>query len=108
LDTPGVAGIVGIAKCALPVPDSEIAAIQRIIESGLPLTVVPYLKVGQFVYIAHGPLAGLEGIVIASKNQSRLVVSVEMLQRSVTVEIEREWAEARKPACSMSGARTAA
>jgi transcription antitermination factor NusG len=108
LDTPGVASIVGIAKCAIPVPDSEIAAIQRVIESGLPLTVMPYLKVGQFVHIVHGPLAGVEGIVIASKNQSRLVVSVEMLQRSVTVEIESDWAEASKPAYSMSRARTAA
>src|ERR1039457_7506443 len=68
----------------------------------------PFLKAGQFVYINHGPLAGVEGIVIASKNRSRLVVSVEMLRRSVTVEIQYDWAEPSKPAYSTSRERTAA
>jgi transcription antitermination factor NusG len=108
LDTPGVASIVGIGRCAVPVPDSEIAAIQTIVESGLPVAPCPFLQAGQFVYISQGPLAGMEGMVIASKNHSRLVVSVEMLRRSVTVEIESEWAEPSKPAYSIDRERTAA
>jgi transcription antitermination factor NusG len=108
LNTVGVASIVGVGKCAASVPDSEVAAIQRIVASGLPVAPAPFLKAGQPVYITHGPLAGLEGIVITSKNGSRLVVSVEMLQRSVTVEIESEWAEPGKPAYSTVRARTAA
>ena len=108
LNTVGVASIVGMGKCAAPVPDGEIAAIQKLVESGLPVAPWPFLKAGQFVYINQGPLAGVEGIVIASKNRSRLVVSVEMLRRSVTVEIESEWAELSKPAHSMSGERSAA
>jgi transcription antitermination factor NusG len=108
LDTPGVVSIVGVGKCAVPVQESEIAAIQTIVESGLPIAPWPFLEAGQFVYINHGPLAGLEGIVIASKNRSRLVVSVEMLRRSVTVEIESEWAEPSKPAYSISRECTAA
>lgn len=103
LNTPGVASIVGIGKCAVPVADREIAAIQRLVESGLPVEPWPFFKSGQFVYIHRGPLAGVEGIVISSKNRSRLVVSVEMLQRSVTVEIERQWAEPSRPAYSHSG-----
>ena len=102
LNTPGVASIVGIGKCAVPVEDCEIAALQRLVESGLPVAPWPFLKAGQFVYINRGPLAGVEGIVIASKNRSRLVVSVEMLQRSVTVEIENDWAEPSRPAYSRS------
>jgi transcription antitermination factor NusG len=100
LDTPGVASIVGIGRCAEPVRDAEIEAIRKIVESGLPVAPWPFLKAGQPVYITHGPLAGVEGIVVAAKNRSRLVVSVEMLQRSVTVEIENEWAQPGKPAYS--------
>lgn len=108
LNTLGVASIVGIGKCAAAVADGEIAALQRIVESGLPVAPWPFLKAGQFVYINRGPLAGLEGIVIAPKNRSRLVVSVEMLRRSVTVEIESDWAEPGKPVYSGSRGRTAA
>jgi transcription antitermination factor NusG len=108
LNTPGVASIVGVGRCAAPVQDSEIRAIQRIIESGLPVAPSPFLKAGQFVYIDRGPLAGVEGIVIASKNHNRLVVSVEMLRRSVTVEIESDWAAPGKPAYSIDREYTAA
>ena len=108
LNTPGVVSIVGIGKCAMPVEDSEIAAIRKIVESGLPVAPWPFLKAGQFVSISHGPLAGVEGIVIACKNRSRLVVSVEMLRRSVTVEIDSDWAQPCKPARSASRERTAA
>jgi transcription antitermination factor NusG len=108
LNTPGVASIVGIGKCAVPVEDREIATIQRLVESGLPVAPWPFLKAGQFVSINRGPLAGVEGIVIAAKNRSRLVVSVEMLQRSVTVEIESDWAEPSRPARSRNGEYMAA
>ena len=50
----------------------------------------------------------MEGIVVASKNQTRLIVSVEMLQRSVTVEIENDWAEPSQPSYSRNRERTAA
>ncbi len=104
LNTPGVASLVGVGRCAMAIEDSEIAAIRRIMESGLPVAPWPFLKAGQFVYINQGPLTGLEGIVMAFKNRSRLVVSVEMLQRSVTVEIENDWVQPTKPACSKSRA----
>lgn len=108
LNTPGVAAIVGIGRCAAPLPDSEIAAIRRIAESGLPVAPCPFLQAGQFVYINRGPLAGVQGIVVAAKNRSRLVVSVEMLQRSVTVEIESDWALPAKPAYAIRREYTAA
>jgi hypothetical protein len=50
----------------------------------------------------------MEGIVIAAKNQSRLVVSVEMLRRSITVEIDYDWAEAIQPGHSRTRERAAA
>jgi transcription antitermination factor NusG len=108
LNTPGVASIVGVGKCAIPVPESEILAIRKVVESGLPVAPWPFLKAGQFVYINRGPLAGVEGLLVAFKNRSRLVVSVKMLQRSVTVEIESDWAEPSKPTYARNREYTAA
>jgi len=108
LDTPGVASIVGVGRTALPVPEHEIAAIQTLIHSGLPVSPCPFLKAGQLVAIHRGPLAGVEGVVVACKNNSRLVVSVEMLQRSVTVEIEADWAVPHPPPYAMGRQSTAA
>jgi transcription antitermination factor NusG len=50
----------------------------------------PYLTAGDRVRLEDGPLAGIEGILLREKTQCRVVVSVELLQRSVAVEIGRE------------------
>jgi transcription antitermination factor NusG len=72
-----------------PIPDSEIEAIRRVAEADLPVFPYPFLKEGQQVRIVDGALAGLEGILIATKPQKGLlVVSVDLLQRSVAVDIE--------------------
>lgn len=91
LTTPGVVNIVGYGRDPVPIDEKEIANIRAIIASGLPATPWPYLRTGQRVLIEHGPLAGIEGIVLELKKELRLVVSVTMLQRSVGVEIDREW-----------------
>jgi transcription antitermination factor NusG len=85
-----VNGVVGQGNQPEPVPESEIAALQTVCRSGLQAVPCPYLKVGSRVVINDGPLAGLEGILIRDK-QARLVLSVALLQRSISVEIEREW-----------------
>jgi len=72
-----------------PVPDGEIEAIRRVAAADLPVFPYPFLKEGQQVRIVDGALAGLEGILIATKPQKGiLVVSVDLLQRSVAVDIE--------------------
>lgn len=92
LTTPGVIGILGAGKTPVPVDIEEIEAIRAILRSGLAAQPWPLLRVGAKVYIERGPLAGLEGIVINTDKVYRLIVSVSMLQRSVAVEIDREWA----------------
>ncbi|PYV37355.1 MAG: NusG-like protein [Acidobacteria bacterium] len=91
LKTPGVLHIVGIGKRPIPVEEGEIAAIQSIMNSRLPALPWPFTQVGQIVRIDHGPLSGLDGIVVKFKSQHRLIVSVTLLQRSVAVEIEEAW-----------------
>jgi transcription antitermination factor NusG len=92
LSTPGVIGIVGAGKTPVPVADEEIDAVRTILRSGLAAQPWPFLSVGSKVYIERGPLAGLEGIITNADKVYRLVVSVMLLQRSVAVEIDRQWA----------------
>jgi len=92
LVTPGVLLIVGVGKIPLPVIDSEILALQSIINSGFQAEPWPFLQVGQRVRIECGSLEGVEGILLALKKPHRLVVSVSLLQRSVAVEIDEHWA----------------
>ena len=49
------------------------------------------MNLGEKVRIEIGPLAGVEGILVALKGSNRLVVSVSLLQRSVSVEINESW-----------------
>jgi transcription antitermination factor NusG len=89
LTVPGVVDVVGFGKSPQLIPDIEIERVRRIAESGLPITPYPYLQVGQAVLIEHGPLSGVEGILVELKGKTRLVVSVNLLRRSVSAEIDR-------------------
>jgi transcription antitermination factor NusG len=89
LVTPGVLAVVGRGRIPVPVEDSEIDAIQRVVSSGLRAEPWPYLEVGQQVRIQDGALRGLEGILTNFKGSRRIVVSVSLLCRSVSLEIER-------------------
>jgi transcription termination/antitermination protein NusG len=90
--TEGVVGLVGAGRQPLPVTESEIEAIRRIVQSQSPSEPWPFLKIGQKVRINYGSLAGLEGILIRVKTSWRLVVSVTLLERSVAVEIDAAYA----------------
>lgn len=91
LMTPGVIQIVGVGKTPVPVEEEEIAAIQRVQTSGLAAMPWPYMQVGNIAQIVDGPLRGLTGIVVKIKSGVKLVLSVGLLQRSLAVEVERNW-----------------
>jgi len=88
--TPGVVSILGCGGRPEPIPEGEIAAIRTMLQSGLPVGPHGYLRVGEKVRIEKGPLKGVEGLLVRSKSNLKIVVSVELLQRSVAVEIDRE------------------
>ena len=88
---PGFVHIVGFRNGPEPVDEAELHAIRRFVDSGLPIAPWPYLREGEMVMVQHGALAGLEGIVLRAENSLRLVVSLNLLQRSVAVELEREF-----------------
>lgn len=90
LTTPGVMHVVGLGRVPLPLDEDEVAAVRAIVDSGLAAQPWPFLKSGDRVMLAEGPLRGVEGILV-SADANRLVVNVTLLQRSVAVQIDREW-----------------
>jgi transcriptional antiterminator NusG len=71
------------------VPDREIEGIQRVLGAGLLVLPYAYLRKGQRVRITRGPLADVEGILVQSKpKKGLLVLSVDLLQRSVAVHVD--------------------
>jgi transcription antitermination factor NusG len=90
LTTPGLVAIVGFGGRPAEILPEQIAAVRRLSDSGLRLEPWPFLKTGQRVRIERGPLAGLEGVLVRVKAPWRLIVSVDLLERSVAAEVDRE------------------
>ena len=88
LQTHGVAGFVGINGCGTAIPDSQIQDIRTLLASNLPLEEQPFLQVGQRVRIRGGSLDGVEGILSARNEDRSLVISLEPIQRSLSVRIQ--------------------
>ncbi len=88
LQTRGVVSILGASGGIEPVPDRELEAIRRLLASGAPCFTHPFLQEGAWVRICRGTLKGIEGRLIRFKDRCRIVLSVEMLSRSVAAEID--------------------
>jgi transcription antitermination factor NusG len=97
LTTSGVIDIVRNGNEPAAVPASEIEAVRIVASSALPLEPYPTLVTGLPVIMQTGPLHGIVGTLVEVRNACRLVVSVELLKRSVLVEIDREWAAPAEP-----------
>lgn len=91
----GVRGIVRVLEDGwtrlTPVPESDIDAIRHIIESGVAVFPHPLLRHGDRVRVMNGPLSGIEGIFVTdSQQKGRLVVTIDLLGRSVALEVSGE------------------
>ncbi|MBZ5724631.1 MAG: hypothetical protein LAP87_06495 [Acidobacteriia bacterium] len=91
LTSQGVVGIVGIGKSPAPIEDREMEAIRAVVTSGLPAQPCPFIHRGDRVRIGYGPLRGVEGVVASTEDRPQLVVSVGLLQRSVSVVLDPAW-----------------
>lgn len=87
LRTNGVKSFVGVRGTGIPIPEQEIQAIQTILAQGVSVDPHPCLKIGQRVRICGGSLDGVEGILQEKKGDLSLVVSVELIQRSLAVRV---------------------
>ena len=87
LAVPGVARLVGFDGCPTVVPAEDIEAIRACLEGNRDVQPHPYVRCGQRVRVLSGPLAGFSGIVVREKSRTRFVVSFDVLERSVSVEV---------------------
>lgn len=87
LTIPGMNCIAGVGKTPVPIPDDEVESLKTVLRSGRPVGTCPYLRTGQSVRIIEGPFAGIGGILLDVRSHRKLVVSIELLLRSVAVEI---------------------
>src|SRR5437016_12022915 len=97
LEVPGVISIVGGGRESLPVSESYIHFLQEGLRQG-KIEPHPYLTAGTRVRIRSGMMAGMEGVLVRTKGKYRVVVALEMIMKSVMVEVEVEEVEAIREA----------
>jgi transcription antitermination factor NusG len=88
LRAPGVVQFVTFQGQPAAVPDCEIRALESSVSAGLGLQPHPYLRQGKKVRVKSGPLLNAEGIMIRRKEGFRLVLSIDLLMRSVMLEVD--------------------
>jgi transcription antitermination factor NusG len=86
--TPGIHFLVMFAGRPAAIPDSELDAIRKAAESRLRVEPHPFLRCGDWVRVTSGPLADVEGLLVRKKGSYRLILSAELLGRSIAVEID--------------------
>jgi transcription antitermination factor NusG len=87
LKVPGIVNIIGNRNGPLAIPESEIESIRMALFRGAGCSRHPFLRTGDRVRVVRGALAGIEGTLVRCGDQSKLVISVEMIQRSVSVSV---------------------
>jgi transcription antitermination factor NusG len=87
LQVAGVLGFVGSDRQGTPIPDEQIECLQTALREKIPCAVHPFIRIGQRVRIRGGSLNGMEGILAGQGSDRSLVISVELLQRSVAVRV---------------------
>src|SRR5215469_1330932 len=87
LEDPGVLRIVSFNGRPAAVPDSEVETLRRSLEIRRAEP-YPHLSAGKQMRIARGPLEGLEGTIMRRKGRLRMIVSIDSIQSSITVELD--------------------
>jgi transcription antitermination factor NusG len=83
-----VHGFVGSRGTSLPIPDEQIESIQKVLAQTAPWRSYPFLKAGQRVRVRGGAMDGVEGIFLSENGDHSLIISVDVLQRSMAVRID--------------------
>jgi transcription antitermination factor NusG len=88
LQSYGALSFVGCGKDPIPVPESQIEDVRRIVASKVPFGSHAFLEIGQRVRIRGGVLDGIEGILERRKGKDQLILSVQTIQRSLSLSLE--------------------
>ena len=84
----GVVSIVSVEGEPAPIPDHQLEGIRRVIESELAFDPCPMLQEGMVVEVVHGPLKGVVGRLLRKSDKARLVLSVDLIGKGVSVEVD--------------------
>jgi len=87
LRTNGVTSFVGARGTGSPVPEGEIESVRALLGRGVSFQAYPFLNVGQRVRIRGGSLHGVEGILLENNDDLSLVVSIQIIQRSLSIRL---------------------
>ncbi len=88
LQTPGVVRLVTVKGMPAPIEDMEIETLRHALTHSVHSEPCPYIKLGQQVQIDSGPLRGLRGKVLRKNHHMRVVISIELLMRSILVDVD--------------------
>jgi len=91
---PSVVRLVGFGGLPTALPDTEMEILQAGLSRSLRPEPHPYLTAGQKVRVSSGPLAGTVGILLRRKGNFRVVISIELIQRAVAVDVDAADVEA--------------
>jgi transcription antitermination factor NusG len=87
LRAPGVTGFVTSQGQPVPIPDAEIESVQQLLSQSTPLHPHVFVSSGKRMRIRGGALDGLQGILIGTNPDWSLVISVELIQRSIALRL---------------------
>jgi len=87
LQTDGVLGFLGVRGIGVAIPEEEIAAIKTVLREKIPVAPHPFVQVGEKVRIKGGSLDGLEGLLTGMEGKRSLVISIELIERSVAIRL---------------------
>lgn len=90
LNTSGIVGLVGNQSGPMPIPDQQIADIRTVLAARVECAVIPLLNEGDRVRVYRGALAGIEGRLVRSNSLSRISISIEMIHKSLLVNVSRD------------------
>lgn len=88
LNAKGVVRMLGVNGMPIPIPCQQIEGIKKLVQSKFEYDPYPYLTEGKEVIVINGPLQGVQGKIIDKKGIHRLILSVEIIRRSISVEID--------------------
>jgi len=88
LELPGAVRLVSFNGKPAAIPAEEIEVLRDRLSGGRSIEPHPYLRTGRRVRVRHGAMAGLEGIIVRRKDRCRVVFSIDLIMRSVAVEVD--------------------
>jgi transcription antitermination factor NusG len=88
LEVPGVVRLICFNSLPCPLPESDINKMMGAVNKGVLAEPYPYMTVGTRVEIRNGPLQGMTGILLRRQNKYRVVISIDLIMRSIVVEVE--------------------